>query len=133
MTKTKKKPETDQTTISINKDIHSFTQYFYAVVNQKVPDATQYAASYKILKTLMLPDETHARVYTLEDMQKVVVKLLESDIIPTIGLFHYPSLIAQIVDDSPLLDNTLKTIKRSQVEKGIYTDMELERMKPNDW
>jgi hypothetical protein len=129
-----KKAAVDPQLTKINKEIHEFTQFFYIITTQKMPDATQYASAYKMLKPLMYPNyEIGSRIYTKEELQSVVKRLIDEGIIVTINLLHYPSLIANIVDNTVLIDQMIKRIQLDQNNKYPYSDKELEELKPMGW
>lgn len=119
---------------AISKSIGDFIHYCYLKYKGSKPDAAVYKSNFKMLEPLFR-NEDDIRVYTLEEMQKVVDVMMESNVAFTsFSIFLWPDLVRAIVDDDKQATRyAVDRITSSQKQHGYFGGKTLNADPPIGW
>lgn len=118
-----------------NKDIAETIHYFYTTIHNIKPDVTHYKSGHKILHKLMYPEYDNVRTYTFEEIKKVIDALKENDLKPdSFTILLWPDLVRSIISgDLRQAKKLLEALRREFMGSNVYSDLQLEKMKPRGW
>lgn len=118
-----------------SKDISELIYYTYVTYKGSKPDISVYKSGYKILEPLFRSTDENVRVYTLEQLKKVIDFLVASDVaLTSFTILLWGDLVRAIVDDDKQATRyAIERLRSSQRSQGYYGDKTRGVEAPNGW